>query len=125
VSERFEYRFSDLRPWDQLNDLYQFEADYAVQTRTKHRTPLIRAQSIVSVTDAAAKAMASVAGAGGSGKVRRRRTFKEKKLALASTASDANDSAASTVPEDVADGARANVRWSSSASKRKDISLKL
>ena len=44
------------RPWDPLNDLYQYEKDYLILTKTKHKTPMIRTQSIVSVSDAAKKA---------------------------------------------------------------------
>lgn len=43
------YKHSDLRPWDPRNDLYQFEYNYVIQTRTKHATPMIRTASIVSV----------------------------------------------------------------------------
>jgi len=58
----YQYRHADLRPWDPLNDLYQYERDYIVCTKTKHKTPMIRTQSIVSVSDAAKKA-ASLAAA--------------------------------------------------------------
>lgn len=43
------YKHSDLRPWDPRNDLYQYEYNYIIQTRTKHPTLLIRTASIVSV----------------------------------------------------------------------------
>ncbi|XP_065165540.1 oxysterol-binding protein-related protein 8 isoform X2 [Atheta coriaria] len=43
------YKHSDLRPWDPRNDLYQYEWNYAIATRTKHPTPMIRTASIVSV----------------------------------------------------------------------------
>jgi len=43
------YKHSDLRPWDPRNDLYQYEHDYVIQTKTKHPAPMIRTASIVSV----------------------------------------------------------------------------
>lgn len=60
ADEQYVYKHSDLRPWDPLNDLYQYERDYIVCTRTKHKTPLIRTQSIISVSEAA-----NVVGQGG------------------------------------------------------------
>lgn len=48
-SGQWVYKHSDLRPWDPRNDLYQFEHNYVIQTRTKHATPMIRTASIVSV----------------------------------------------------------------------------
>jgi hypothetical protein len=36
-----------------MNDLYQYEKDYIISTRTRHRTPMIRTQSIISVSEAA------------------------------------------------------------------------
>lgn len=43
------YKHSDLRPWDPRNDLYQYEYEYKILTRTKHPTPMIRTASIISV----------------------------------------------------------------------------
>lgn len=43
------YKHSDLRPWDPRNDLYQYEHDYIIRTKTKHPAPMIRTASIVSV----------------------------------------------------------------------------
>ncbi|XP_045481255.1 oxysterol-binding protein-related protein 8 isoform X2 [Harmonia axyridis] len=48
-SGRWVYMHSDLRPWDPRNDLYQYEFDYVISTRTKHLTPMIRTSSIISV----------------------------------------------------------------------------
>lgn len=39
------------RPWDPLNDLLQYEHDYIVQTKTRHRTPIVRTMSISNVDD--------------------------------------------------------------------------
>ena len=52
----YVYKHADSRPWDPLNDLYQYEKDFIILTKTKHKTPMIRTQSIVSVSDAAKKA---------------------------------------------------------------------
>lgn len=43
------YKYSDLRPWDPRNDMYQYENYYIIKTRTKHPAPMIRTSSIVSV----------------------------------------------------------------------------
>lgn len=48
-SGKWVYKHSDLRPWDPRNDLYQYENEYIVQTKTKHPTPMIRTGSIISV----------------------------------------------------------------------------
>ena len=40
-----------LRPWDGMNDLLQYEHDYIVQTKTRHRTPIVRTTSITNVDD--------------------------------------------------------------------------
>ena len=49
---KYNYKHADVRPWDGRNDLYQYENDYTVCTKTRHKTPMIRTQSIVSVLDA-------------------------------------------------------------------------
>jgi len=50
---RWTYKHADLRPWDPRNDLFQYEHNYIICTKTRHKTPMIRTQSIVSVIDAA------------------------------------------------------------------------
>ena len=40
-----------LRPWDTMNDVLQYEHDYIVQTKTRHRTPIVRTTSISNVDD--------------------------------------------------------------------------
>jgi len=50
---RWVYKHSDLRPWDPRNDLFMYENNYVICTKTRHKTPMIRTQSIVSVIDAA------------------------------------------------------------------------
>uniref|UniRef100_A0A2P2I3H7 Oxysterol-binding protein n=1 Tax=Hirondellea gigas TaxID=1518452 RepID=A0A2P2I3H7_9CRUS len=37
VSGAYVYNYSDLRPWDQRTDLYQYEHDYVVSTKTRHK----------------------------------------------------------------------------------------
>jgi hypothetical protein len=69
-SDSYFYLHSDLRPWDPMNDLQQFEKDFVVCTRTRHKTPMVRTQSIVSVSDEMPAACGS--------KLRRRRNTKEK-----------------------------------------------
>jgi hypothetical protein len=36
-----------------MNDVQQYEANYIIGTKTKHKTPMIRTSSIVSVSEAA------------------------------------------------------------------------
>ena len=40
-----------LRPWDPMNDLLQYEHDYVVQTKTRHRCPIVRTTSITNVDE--------------------------------------------------------------------------
>uniref|UniRef100_A0A671KDC9 Oxysterol-binding protein-related protein 8-like n=1 Tax=Sinocyclocheilus anshuiensis TaxID=1608454 RepID=A0A671KDC9_9TELE len=37
----WHYRYADTRPWDPLNDLIQFEKDGFIQTKVRHRTPMV------------------------------------------------------------------------------------
>jgi len=48
---KYTYKHADIRPWDTRNDLQQYENNYVVCTKTRHKTPMIRTQSIVSVLD--------------------------------------------------------------------------
>ena len=52
-TEQYVYNHSDARPWDENNDLYAYESDFVIRTKTKHKTPMVRTQSIVSVSDEA------------------------------------------------------------------------
>ena len=49
VTETWHYRHADVRPWDQRNDVVQYESNFVIATKTRHRTPMIREASIVSV----------------------------------------------------------------------------
>ncbi|CAB3367713.1 Hypothetical predicted protein [Cloeon dipterum] len=49
ITGQWVYRHSDLRPWDTRNDVFQYESDFVIQTKTRHKTPMIRTSSIVSV----------------------------------------------------------------------------
>jgi len=49
LTGQWVYKHSDLRPWDTRNDLFQYECDYIIQTKTRHKTPMIRTSSIISV----------------------------------------------------------------------------
>lgn len=78
------YKQSDLRPWDPRNDLFQYEHNYVVSTRTKHMPPMSSAvhqlstASLVSVEDAHSRS------ADVGGKV----SGKRKKLAAKQVSSD-------------------------------------
>lgn len=39
------------RPWDPLNDLIQFESDGCIQTKVRHRTPMVRSGSLISLSN--------------------------------------------------------------------------
>uniref|UniRef100_A0A8C2GSJ8 Oxysterol-binding protein n=1 Tax=Cyprinus carpio TaxID=7962 RepID=A0A8C2GSJ8_CYPCA len=41
VTGEWHYRYADTRPWDPLNDLIQFEKDGFIQTKVRHRTPMV------------------------------------------------------------------------------------
>ena len=43
--------FYSLRPWDPMNDLLQYEHNYIAQTKTRHRTPIVRTTSITNVDE--------------------------------------------------------------------------
>ena len=51
LTESWQYRSADVRPWDLRNDLVQYENNFVIATKTRHRTPMIRAASIKSVGD--------------------------------------------------------------------------
>ena len=99
---QYYYRHADLRPWDPMNDLYQYERDYKICTKTKHKTPLIRTQSIVSVSDThgmKSTASGTVVGAStGTGSTATSVTSRRRKgvAAAAAAASGASNSASTT-----------------------------
>ncbi|KAG7278610.1 hypothetical protein CRUP_013353 [Coryphaenoides rupestris] len=41
LSGEWHYRYADTRPWDVLNDLVQFEEGGWIQTKVRHRTPMV------------------------------------------------------------------------------------
>ncbi|XP_064417822.1 oxysterol-binding protein-related protein 8 isoform X1 [Latimeria chalumnae] len=41
VTGEWHYKYADTRPWDPLNDLIQFEKDGVIQTKVRHRTPMV------------------------------------------------------------------------------------
>lgn len=43
--------FLSTRPWDPLNDLIQFEIDGCIQTKVRHRTPMVRSGSLISLSN--------------------------------------------------------------------------
>ncbi|XP_071954625.1 oxysterol-binding protein-related protein 8-like isoform X3 [Antedon mediterranea] len=43
------YKHMDNRPWDPQNDIEEFEYNGVIQTRTRHKTAIVRATSIVSL----------------------------------------------------------------------------
>lgn len=43
------YKYADDRPWDPVNDVYQYEHGFVIQTQTRHKTPHLRASSISSL----------------------------------------------------------------------------
>ncbi|XP_048123455.1 oxysterol-binding protein-related protein 8 isoform X3 [Alosa alosa] len=41
ITGEWHYRYADTRPWDPLNDLIQFEKDGLIQSKVRHRTPMV------------------------------------------------------------------------------------
>lgn len=48
ITGNWVYRNADVRPWDPRNDVVQYEENYIVRTKTRHKTPIMRTGSIVS-----------------------------------------------------------------------------
>ncbi|XP_015435808.1 PREDICTED: oxysterol-binding protein-related protein 8 isoform X1 [Dufourea novaeangliae] len=48
ITGNWVYRHADVRPWDPRNDVVQYEQEYIVRTKTRHKTPIMRTGSIVS-----------------------------------------------------------------------------
>ncbi|KAJ8402393.1 hypothetical protein AAFF_G00368820 [Aldrovandia affinis] len=51
ISGEWHYRYADTRPWDPLNDMIQFEKDGWIQTKVRHRTPMVRSASVISLSN--------------------------------------------------------------------------
>ncbi|XP_062373660.1 oxysterol-binding protein-related protein 8 isoform X2 [Sardina pilchardus] len=51
VTGEWHYRYADTRPWDPLNDLIQFEKDGLIQSKVRHRTPMVRSGSVISLSN--------------------------------------------------------------------------
>uniref|UniRef100_A0A3P9IHI6 Oxysterol-binding protein n=1 Tax=Oryzias latipes TaxID=8090 RepID=A0A3P9IHI6_ORYLA len=51
VTGEWHYKYADTRPWDPLNDLIQFEKDGCIQTKVRHRTPMVRSGSVISLSN--------------------------------------------------------------------------
>ncbi|XP_014208693.1 oxysterol-binding protein-related protein 8 isoform X2 [Copidosoma floridanum] len=49
ITGNWVYRHADIRPWDSRNDVVQYEHDYIISTKTRHKTPIMRTGSIVSM----------------------------------------------------------------------------
>ncbi|XP_025085321.1 oxysterol-binding protein-related protein 8-like isoform X3 [Pomacea canaliculata] len=49
------YRHADDRPWDPVNDVYQFEHEYVIHTQKRHKTPKLRVNSLSSLNKNAEK----------------------------------------------------------------------
>ncbi|XP_046825190.1 oxysterol-binding protein-related protein 8 isoform X1 [Vespa crabro] len=48
ITGNWVYRHADARPWDPRNDVIQYEHDFIIRTKTRHKTPIMRTGSIVS-----------------------------------------------------------------------------
>ncbi|XP_015675168.1 oxysterol-binding protein-related protein 8 [Protobothrops mucrosquamatus] len=46
LTGEWNYRYADTRPWDPLNDMIQFEKDGIIQTKVRHRTPMVTVAKI-------------------------------------------------------------------------------
>ena len=41
------FHLCSTRPWDPLNDMIQYEKDGVIQTKVKHRTPMVCTQKVI------------------------------------------------------------------------------
>ncbi|XP_075065670.1 oxysterol-binding protein-related protein 8 isoform X4 [Mixophyes fleayi] len=55
ITGEWHYKYADTRPWDPLNDLIQFEKEGAIQTKVRHRTPMVRSGSVISLSNQGAR----------------------------------------------------------------------
>ncbi|XP_015208360.1 oxysterol-binding protein-related protein 8 isoform X2 [Lepisosteus oculatus] len=55
ITGEWHYRYADTRPWDPLNDMVQFEKDGWIQTKVRHRTPMVRSGSVISLSNQGAR----------------------------------------------------------------------
>ncbi|XP_012814036.1 oxysterol-binding protein-related protein 8 isoform X5 [Xenopus tropicalis] len=55
LTGEWHYKYADTRPWDPLNDLIQFENDGVIQTKVRHRTPMVRSGSVINLSNQGAK----------------------------------------------------------------------
>ncbi|KAG0726030.1 Oxysterol-binding protein-related protein 8 [Chionoecetes opilio] len=65
VRGAYVYKHSDLRPWDPRTDLFQYEHNYVIATKTRHKAPMIRTASIISVDPKCEVSVVRVAGVEG------------------------------------------------------------
>ncbi|XP_070560037.1 oxysterol-binding protein-related protein 8-like isoform X3 [Ptychodera flava] len=49
ITGEWLYKHADARPWDVRNDINQYESNGIIRTKTKHRTPMVRTTSIISL----------------------------------------------------------------------------
>ncbi|XP_076351559.1 oxysterol-binding protein-related protein 8 isoform X2 [Tachypleus tridentatus] len=49
ITGEWVYKYADLRPWDPRNDLVQYEQNYVIQTKTHHKTPVVRTGSTAGI----------------------------------------------------------------------------
>ncbi|XP_041114116.1 oxysterol-binding protein-related protein 8-like isoform X2 [Polyodon spathula] len=55
ITGEWQYRYADTRPWDPLNDMVQFEKEGWIQTKVRHRTPMVRSGSVISLSNQGAR----------------------------------------------------------------------
>ncbi|KAK1169220.1 oxysterol-binding protein-related protein 8-like isoform X1 [Acipenser oxyrinchus oxyrinchus] len=55
ITGEWHYRYADTRPWDPLNDMVQFEKEGWIQTKVRHRTPMVRSGSVISLSNQGAR----------------------------------------------------------------------
>ncbi|GAB6031098.1 Oxysterol-binding protein- protein 8 [Chamberlinius hualienensis] len=49
IANEWIYKYSDFRPWDPRNDVIQYEYNFVIQTKTRLKTPAVKASSALSV----------------------------------------------------------------------------
>ncbi|XP_067849834.1 oxysterol-binding protein-related protein 5 isoform X2 [Heptranchias perlo] len=48
VTKNWQYKFTDIYPWDPTNDIIQFEKDGVIQTSVRRKSPTIKSMDIIS-----------------------------------------------------------------------------
>nr|XP_033807061.1 oxysterol-binding protein-related protein 8 isoform X2 [Geotrypetes seraphini] len=60
LTDDWDYKYADTRPWDPLNDLIQFEYNGIIQTKVRHRTPMVYVPNLKHIPSTQPKLVESI-----------------------------------------------------------------